>query len=651
MNRIPTGWPTTSVNSDDAPVVLAHEAPFALGPLRVEPGMRRIVRGDGEEAIVEPLVMQVLVALAKADGAILTRDELVDRCWGGRIVGDDSIARVIARLRKLGVEFGQGAFGVETITKVGYRLIADDPGSETEHATEAASGPVPRAKFFRRRIAVSAVLAGTMLAAGGGVAAFVANQGSAEITIGVEPVVSGGRDRAGQAFASDLTSDLARLAGAVDRINLVDRGLSGGERPDLLVRVSVERDGQALYARARLVEAGGSVLWSRTFTSDDGAVADLRDKAAVGVAGVIRCGLERSAVKYDDPASRRLFFAACDAVEAGDWTRAYSFARQVVARRPDVAVGWACLSMTMLAMDESQSLPAKHREARRRTAIAYARRAIELDPRSGRGYKALALARNAGPETLALLERGIRVDPESPSLHGVYGTTLFNAGYVRAGVPPVMRAMALDPMSRHVSDVAVRRLIAAGQLADGLALQATIERTWPDHPETKHQRIRLLPYRQDAAAALSELERLAPAANGDADLPPLLRAELRWRVDPASLDRASADREAEMQFRAHRPSAWLIAAAMNRMGERERAFAWLARAPRREAHSQWSVLFWPDAAPLRRDPRFFQAMAELGLVELWRKRGQWPDFCSEPGLRYDCAREAERLVGSKARKV
>lgn len=651
MNRIPTGWPTTSADGDSAPVVLAHEAPFTVGPMRVEPGMRRIVRGDGEDAIVEPLVMQVLVALAKADGAILTRDELVDRCWGGRIVGDDSIARVIARLRKLGAEFGQGAFSVETITKVGYRLVATDHAAESGQPADPPMAGDSKRRFSARRLTVSALVAGAMLAAGGGVAAFVANRGPAEITIGVEPVVSGGRDRAGQAFASDLTSDLARLAGAVDRINLVDRGLSGGKRPDLLVRVSVERDGQALFARARLVEAGGSVLWSRTFTSEEGAVAELRDKAAVGVAGVIRCGLERSAVKYDDPASRRLFFAACDAVEAGDWTRAYSFARQIVVRRPDVAVGWACMSMTMLELDESQSLSPKDREARRRTAISYARRAIELDPRSGRGFKALALAQDGGPETLAILERGIRADPDSPSLHGVYATTLFNAGYVRAGVPPVMRAMALDPMSRYVHDVAVRRLIAAGRIADGFAIQATIERTWPDHIETRHQRLRLLPYRQDAAAAQSELERLAPAKNGDADLPPLLRTELRWRVDPTSLDRASLDREAEKLFRQHPPSAWVIAAAMNRMGERERAFAWLARAPRREAQNQWSVLFWPDAAPLRRDLRFFKAMAELGLVDLWRKRGKWPDFCYEPGLRYSCAREAERLTSSEARKV
>jgi hypothetical protein len=36
-------------------------------------------------------------------------------------------------------------------------------------------------------------------------------------------------------------------------------------------------------------------------------------------------------------------------------------------------------------------------------------------------------------------------------------------------------------------------------------------------------------------------------------------------------------------------------------------------------------------------------MADLGLVSWWVKRRQWPDFCSEPGLKYDCAAEAAKL--------
>lgn len=66
--------------------------------------------------------MQGLVALASAKGAILTRDELIARCWDGRIVGEGAIQRVISLLRQIAAATG-GAFEIETIPKVGYRLI------------------------------------------------------------------------------------------------------------------------------------------------------------------------------------------------------------------------------------------------------------------------------------------------------------------------------------------------------------------------------------------------------------------------------------------------------------------------------------------------------------------------------------------------
>ena len=48
--------------------------------------------------------MQALVALARADGEIVTRDELIQSCWDGRIVGEDAIDRVIARLRRAALD-------------------------------------------------------------------------------------------------------------------------------------------------------------------------------------------------------------------------------------------------------------------------------------------------------------------------------------------------------------------------------------------------------------------------------------------------------------------------------------------------------------------------------------------------------------------
>ena len=106
---------------------LAHMSAFNLGPVEVRPPSRELIAGDRRE-LVEPLVMQVLVALHSAKSATLSRDDLIDACWGGRAVSDDAISRVASRLRSLGKSLG--GFEVETIPKIGYRLIVrDEPRS------------------------------------------------------------------------------------------------------------------------------------------------------------------------------------------------------------------------------------------------------------------------------------------------------------------------------------------------------------------------------------------------------------------------------------------------------------------------------------------------------------------------------------------
>lgn len=105
------------------PIDLAHTPPFQIGQVKVLPASREVL-GGGRREVLEPLVMQVLVALQSAHGETLSRNDLIDACWGGRAVTDDAVNRVITRLRALGRSFG--GFQVETITKVGYRLVGPD---------------------------------------------------------------------------------------------------------------------------------------------------------------------------------------------------------------------------------------------------------------------------------------------------------------------------------------------------------------------------------------------------------------------------------------------------------------------------------------------------------------------------------------------
>src|SRR5271156_2540472 len=77
--------------SPDGRINLAHEQLLRLGPLVLEPTLRRIAHDDGREEIVQPRVMQVLIALVRAGGQVVTRDDLMASCWHGVVVGEDAI--------------------------------------------------------------------------------------------------------------------------------------------------------------------------------------------------------------------------------------------------------------------------------------------------------------------------------------------------------------------------------------------------------------------------------------------------------------------------------------------------------------------------------------------------------------------------------
>ncbi|MFC4293661.1 winged helix-turn-helix domain-containing protein [Novosphingobium tardum] len=145
---------------------------MALGRIRVDPPTLTVSSPAGTEAL-EPRVMRVLVALASANGAVLSRDELIGLCWDGQIVGDNAINRVISRLRNVFQRLGGDSVRLETITKVGFRIVADPPaapGEVIENATLPAADPSPAPAGMSRRWA----LGGALAAGAAGVIAYAA---------------------------------------------------------------------------------------------------------------------------------------------------------------------------------------------------------------------------------------------------------------------------------------------------------------------------------------------------------------------------------------------------------------------------------------------------------------------------------------------
>lgn len=140
-----------------ARIKLATEPSFSLGDILVVPAERRIT-SDTLSEIIEPRIMQVFVALARADGGIVSRDALIETCWDGRIVGDNAIHRAISKIRELGLKFGDRPFKVETIAKVGYRMIRAD-GTALPPLAPTDTDPVASA-WRSRRWVLGAGLAG-----------------------------------------------------------------------------------------------------------------------------------------------------------------------------------------------------------------------------------------------------------------------------------------------------------------------------------------------------------------------------------------------------------------------------------------------------------------------------------------------------------
>jgi adenylate cyclase len=98
--------------------------PFSIAGWQVDPVSLRI-SNESRVIKLEPKVMAVLSLLASRPGTVVTRQELEDTVWSGTVVGYDALSNTIIKMRKAFGDSARNPQVVETITKTGYRLIAE----------------------------------------------------------------------------------------------------------------------------------------------------------------------------------------------------------------------------------------------------------------------------------------------------------------------------------------------------------------------------------------------------------------------------------------------------------------------------------------------------------------------------------------------
>jgi len=97
---------------------------FSIGRWIVHPGLNAI-SSDSETTHLEPKVMQVLLRLASRHSQVVSKNTLISEVWPDTFVSDDALTRCISLLRR---EMGDDPHTpryIQTIPKVGYRLIAE----------------------------------------------------------------------------------------------------------------------------------------------------------------------------------------------------------------------------------------------------------------------------------------------------------------------------------------------------------------------------------------------------------------------------------------------------------------------------------------------------------------------------------------------
>jgi DNA-binding winged helix-turn-helix (wHTH) protein len=612
---------------------LGAEPEFDLGGMQVVPS-GLAVEMDGGRRELQPRVMRVLVALAKARPAVASRESLIEQCWDGRIVGDDAINRCILALRHLAGEFTPSPFVIETVPRVGHRLLERGRKSKAGEARSAAGRGVLLASA-----AAMVLLAGILLAE-------LVNWPSSSPHSPIVMVAAAEGDRASRELARGVAAKLAGYQPIESRsMKLLDENESLPAKPDLILRVAPA--GGPEHATANLVLTSGpdaAMLWSREFEQPYATLDDLQQQMAVTGARVLGCADE--AMDSSDRLSEqnlRAYLAACVALpaSAGDVRKLIQSLKRLVSESPRFRNGWAKLlaaeTQQLEVADDSES--AALRSALRHDIVA----ARSLEPHLAEGYAAeFALAPpNDFVGRSRLLDAAVAHNPNHADLRKEHSEFLGSVGRDGEAVTEARKAVELDPISPAIRDTYITALAIAGRMDAARTQLSAVERLWPGAERVVMARYRLELRFGDPRLALRILRSGAINVSGAETQETFLRA----RIDRSPADVERAVKLGRNVFNSYPEASDGYVQTLAEFDRKEELFAILQNWRRPDLMDLITgVLFRPAFSEVYRDPRFMRVAEHLGLLSYWRITDGWPDFCVAPDLPYDCKAEAARLA-------
>ena len=440
---------------------------------------------SGATVRIEPKAMEVLMVLADHAGRAVSREHLLATVWPGVVVGDEVLTQSVIKLRRALGDNPRSPSYIETISKRGYRLVAQVGQGEGVQA--ARGGPEvglperPAASTRRPRPSIMLIAGGLIALVAAGVLFYNiaarksvdtdavdvgGERNSALVTVTVLPFEWLGPDGSqaylARGISNDLITDISRLAG-VSLVNTSNAGpmARSARNARYLISGSVQRESETLRIHVHLVDTKTNrELWSERFERpyvDLFAVqSEITHKVVSVLPGTITDSVRREVAKrytrnleaYDDFVHGQALFLVRQ-IENNDKARA--FYRKAVELDPNFARAYAGLAMTY-AMDyrlrpSGDSSPALAK------ALEFAETARQIDPDIPEVYWALAFVHvqsGRHEQAIEFLQKAIELNRSFADAYAFMGGIYTYMGEAGKSIPLLRKAMRLNPEGGHL---------------------------------------------------------------------------------------------------------------------------------------------------------------------------------------------------------
>jgi TolB-like protein len=478
----------------------------------LDPERRELARG-AETIVTGPQVFDVLLHLVQNREHVVTKDNLIEVVWGGRIVSESTLTSHINAVRKAIGDTGEQQRLVRTIARKGYRFVGDVRESA---ASVRANAPKPDGAILpvpdRPSIAVLP---------------FLNLSGEPDQDYFVDGVVDdiiSALSRMRWLFVIARNSSFTYKGRAVD-VKQVGREL--GVR--YILEGSLRKAANRVRITGQLVDAtAGTSLWSERFESTLDDLFELQDQMTTSVVGAVAPHLERAEIE-------RARHKPTESLDAHDYyLRGMWKFRQVsrsaidealplfygaIQRDPGFASAYAMAAWCHSWRKLSRWVTDLEREVAEGTRLA--RRAVELgqDDAVALAASAHALAHLVRDldGSIALLDRALVLDPNLAAAWYLGGFMRIWRGEPDEAIEWIARGMRLSPLGPDMHRMEVGTAMAhllAGRTEDALswAEKASIHRSDHALPISIIAAIYARAGRgNEARLAVQQLRRLDPA--------------------------------------------------------------------------------------------------------------------------------------------